>query len=139
MCDAIQLVFVELSKLKDILDKPVSEMTVLDKWSLFLQYAPDRKHREKVNEVIESEEVLGVAGELLMSISQDEVERARFRSRRKYQTDHQSDIATAKDNGKAERSIEIARTMIADGEPIEKVVRYTGLTIEELKRMRTEL
>ena len=66
LCDAIQLVFVELSKLKDLLDKPVSEMTVLDKWSLFLQYAPDRKHREKVNEVIESEEVLGVAGELLM-------------------------------------------------------------------------
>ena len=147
MCDAIQLVFVELSKLKKLLDKPVSEMTVLDKWSLFLQYAPDRKHREKVNEVIESEEVLSVAGELLMSISQDERERAIFRSRRKFQTDYQSDIATAEDRGReagkiagrAAEKIEIARNMIADGEPVEKIVRYTGLTIEELKHLRTEI
>ena len=143
LCDAIQLVFVELSKLQDILDKPVSEMTVLDKWSLFLQYAPDREHREKVNEVIDSEEVLSVAGELLMSISQDERERAIFRSRRKFQTDYQSDIATAEDRGERKgierRNIEIARTMIADGESVEKIVRYTGLTIEELKHLGTEI
>ena len=82
----------ELSKLKDLLAKPVSEMSVLDKWSVFLQYAPDQKYREKVNEVIESEEVLQMAGSLLMSISQDERERAIFRSRRKFQTDLQSDL-----------------------------------------------
>ena len=99
LCDAIQIVFVELSKLKDILDKPVDELTVLDKWSLFLQYAPDQKHRGKVNEIIESEEVLQMAGNLLMSISQDERERAIFRSRRKFQTDLQSDLATAEDRG----------------------------------------
>lgn len=45
-------------------------MTAPDKWSLFLRYVPDREYREMKNEVIESEEVLGVAGELLMSISQ---------------------------------------------------------------------
>ena len=41
LCDAIQIIFVELSKLKDLLERPVSEMSVLDKWSVFLQYAPD--------------------------------------------------------------------------------------------------
>ena len=92
LCDAIQIIFVELSKLKDLLERPVSEMSVLDKWSVFLQYAPDQKYREKVNEVIESEEVLQMAGNLLMSISQDERERAIFRSRRKFQTDLQSDL-----------------------------------------------
>ena len=88
-----------------------------------------------------------MAGELLMSISQDERERAIFRSRRKFQTDYQSDIATAEDRGerrgelkgRAAEKIEIARTMIADGEPVEKIVRYTGLTIEELKHLRTEI
>ena len=40
-----------------------------------------------------------MAGELLMSISQDERERAVFRSRRMYQTDLQSDLATAEDRG----------------------------------------
>ena len=41
LCDAVQIIFVELSKLKDLLERPVSEMSVLDKWSVFLQYAPD--------------------------------------------------------------------------------------------------
>lgn len=40
-----------------------------------------------------------MAGELLMSISQDERARAVFRSRRMYQTDLQSDLATAEDRG----------------------------------------
>ena len=79
-----------------------------------------------------------MAGELLMSISQDEVERARFRSRRKYQTDHQSDIATAKDNGKAERSIEIARNLLKINLPLDQIAIATGLTIEEVDHLRIE-
>lgn len=41
-----------------------------------------------------------MAGELLMGSSQDERERASFCSRRKFQTDCQSDIATAETRGK---------------------------------------
>lgn len=40
-----------------------------------------------------------MAGNRLMSISQDERERAVFRSRRMFQTDMQSDLATAEDRG----------------------------------------
>ena len=40
--------------------------------------------------------------------------------------------------GAVERNIEIARTMMADGEPVEKIKRYTGLTSEEIERLRIE-
>jgi len=137
LCDAIQIIFVELSKLGEILVKPVSEMTVLDKWSLFLQYAPDQKHREKVNEVIESEEVLQMAGNLLMSISQDERERAIFRSRRKFQTDLQSDLATARDNGICEgaaaKAMAIAKNLLSIGMPLDQIISVTGLTRGEVE------
>ena len=127
--------------MKDLLERPVSEMSVLDKWSVFLQYAPDQKYREKVNEVIESEEVLQMAGSLLMSISQDERERAIFRSRRKFQTDLQSDLATAEDRGKKigisigekNRSIEIARNALQMNMAVEDIVKLTGLTPEEIQ------
>lgn len=140
LCDTIQILFVELSKLNELLDKPVSEMTDLDKWSLFLQYAPDQKHREKVNEIIESEKVLQMAGNLLMSISQDEVERARFRSRRKFQTDYQSDMATSWDNGKAEGRMEeeitIARNLLKLNLPIEQIASATGMTHTEIENLQ---
>lgn len=34
-----------------------------------------------------------------------------------------------------ERNIEIARNMATDGEPIEKIVRYTGLTKECIENL----
>lgn len=99
LSDAIHVVYVELSKLQEIMEKSVDDMTDLEKWAVFFQYASEPTYRETVNEVIASKEVLQMAGNLLMSISQDERERAVFRSRRMYQTDLQSDLATAEDRG----------------------------------------
>ena len=84
-----------------------------------------------------------MAGELLMSISQDERERAVFRSRRMYQTDLQSNLATAEERGKrlgrqegrSERNFEIARMMLSAGEPTEKIMSYTGLTRQEITQL----
>lgn len=166
LTDAISLTFVELSKLDELVKKPVSDMTDLEKWSVFFRYAPDREHREFVNRVIASEEVLQMAGNLLMSISQDERERAVFRSRRKYQTDYQSDMATSWDNGlaqglaqgrtegraqglaqgrtegrtegRAERNIEIARQALQMNLSAADIAKLTGLTCEEVERLRIE-
>lgn len=102
LTDAISLTFVELSKLGEVIKKPVDDMTDLEKWSVFFRYAPDPRQRQLVNKIIASEEVLQVAGNLLMSISQNEQERAIYRSRRKFETDMQSNLATSWDNGHAE-------------------------------------
>ena len=99
LSDAIQVVYVELSKPQEIMKKSVDDMTDLEKWAVFFQYASEPNHRETVNKVIASKEVLQMAGNRLMSISQDERERAVFRSRRMFQTDMQSDLATAEDRG----------------------------------------
>ena len=141
MTDAISLAFVELSKLEEVVKKPISDMTDLDKWSVFFQYAPDLKHRVLVNKVIESEEVLQVAGNLLMSISQNERERAICR--RKFQKDMQSNLATAEDNGKqigrAEEKIEIAHNALQMKMTVADIVKLTGLTCEEVENLHKEM
>jgi predicted transposase/invertase (TIGR01784 family) len=144
---AIHVIYVELSKLGGIMRKPIDDMTDLEKWALFLQYANVPEYRETVNRIIESKEALKMAGSLLMSVSKDERERAVNRSRRMYQTDMQSNIATAEDRGRREgrqegerlgeqrRAFAMARNMIADGESVEKITRYTGLTREEVENL----
>ena len=138
LSDAIHVVYVELSKLHEIMKKSVADMTDLEKWSIFFQYASDPAHRETVNEVIASKEVLQMARDLLMSISQDERERAVFRSRRMYQTDLQSDLATAEDRGEHRGRIEVARNLLKINLPLEQISMATGLTSEEVERLRTE-
>ena len=72
-------------------------------------------------------------------VSQDEKERAVFRSRRMFQTDMASDMATAEDRGekrgRAEEKLAIARNMIEDGESTDKIIKYTGLTHEEVENL----
>ena len=88
-----------------------------------------------------------MAGNLLMSISQDEWERAIFRSRRKFQTDLQSDLATAEDRGRnigrqegrLEEKLEIARNLLKINLPLEQIVTATGLTREEVERLHPEI
>lgn len=135
LSDAIHVVYVELSKLQETMKKSAANMTDLEKWAVFFQYASEPKYRDRVNDVIETKEELKMAGELLMSISQDERERAVFRSRRMYQTDRESDLATAEDRGKRSGIIEIARNMLSEGLPLDIITKCTGLTHCEIEKL----
>jgi hypothetical protein len=104
----------------------------LEKWAIFFEYADKPTHRETVNKIIESKEVLQMAGDLLMSISQDERERAIAVSRKKFQTDYASDMATSEDRGKEI----VARNALAEGASIEFVSKITGFDIETIKRLQ---
>jgi hypothetical protein len=96
-----------------------------------------------VNEVIQSKEALQMAGDLLMSVSQSERERAIFRSRRMYQSDLDSNLKTAEDRGEArgearglEKGIaQVARSMKNGNIPTVDIVKFTGLTASEIERL----
>ena len=73
-----------------------------------------------------------MARELLQTISRDENERARFRARRKFQMDMEHSLIAARDEG----IMSVAKNMMADGEPIDRIIKYTGLTREEIEGLR---
>jgi hypothetical protein len=70
-----------------------------------------------------------------MTISRDEVERARLMSEFKYQVDLRSHIVYAKQEAEQEKALGIARNLKADGDAAEKIARVTGLSLEEIARL----
>lgn len=55
----------------------------------------------------------------------------------KYYRDLKNSLDTAKEEGFEEGKIEVAKEMLKDNEPLEKIIKYTGLTkkqIEQIKR-----
>jgi predicted transposase/invertase (TIGR01784 family) len=66
-----------------------------------------------------------------MSISKDEVERARLVSEEKYQLDTQSKVVHAK----REEKLEIARNLKAIGVPIGQIAQATGLTEQQINEL----
>ena len=73
-----------------------------------------------------------MATELLQTISRDEIERARFRSRRMFRMDMEHNLIAARDEGK----LAVAKNMLDAGEPIEKIIKYTDMTREEVEGLR---
>ena len=133
LSDAIHVIYVELSKLNEIIKKSVDDMTDLEKWAIFFRYANVPEYRNTVNKVIESKEALQMAGDLLMSVSKDERERAINRSRRMYQSDLESNIATAEKR----RDLAIARNLLKRNRPIDEIIEDTGLTREEVESLNS--
>ena len=129
--DQINFVLVELSKLAHILQKPTHELTDLEAWSIFLQYAPDIEKRTLINRIIHERSEIAVAGALLMEISQDEHARAKLRSQRMYETDQTSNWLTILDR---ERTT-IARNLKNDGFPLEAIAKNTGLSLAEIEKL----
>ncbi len=75
------------------------------------------------------------ANEKMAFLANDKEVLRLYHLREMAQIDYNSGMKKAKDEGKAEEKIDVARNMKADGEPVEKIMRYTGLTKEVIERL----
>ncbi|GHV07515.1 hypothetical protein FACS1894217_08480 [Clostridia bacterium] len=131
LTDSITAVFVELSKLGDILKKPVSKMTAAEMWSVFLRYADDQKHQGIISEIAESREGILMASELLANISTDADACAKFRAQRKWRHDYEHGMIMSFRRGKAE----MAKELLALGMPVEQVTALAELSVAEIREL----
>jgi predicted transposase/invertase (TIGR01784 family) len=138
------IIVVELEKAGEFEKKAPGKMSGAEKWALFFRYVRDKGRRDLVNELLKEEEGIAMAGEVLLSISRDEVERARLESELKYELDWQSFIVGARREGRQEgkaeaarkayqEKLEAARKMKLDGLSTEKIAEYTQLSPEEIE------
>ena len=74
-----------------------------------------------------------MAAELLQSISKDEIERARFRSRRMFRMDMDHNLIAARDEGIRA----VAKKLLQRNRPMDEIVEDTGLTREEIESLST--
>jgi predicted transposase/invertase (TIGR01784 family) len=114
-------------------------MNAQEHWAIFFRYLPDKGKRGKINELIACEEGIAMASEVLLSISKDEVERARLVSEYKYAVDTQSKVVHAKregrTEGRTEEKLEISRNLKAIGMSIGQIAQTTGLTEQQINEL----
>jgi hypothetical protein len=100
-------------------------------WAVYFRYLTDRTKRAKINEVIAREEGIAMASEVLITISKDEVERARLMSEWKYVVDTQSKVIQVK----RERTAEIVSKLKKRGVPIDQITEDTGLSAGDIAKL----
>ena len=89
LADAITSILVDLTLTKEIVKKPIAEMTAGEMWAVFYAKANDPEYYNLIKDIAKKREGIKVAQEVLYTISQDEHERARYRSRRIWEQDRE--------------------------------------------------
>ena len=105
--------------------------TRLDKWLYFIKHLEDF---QSIPSII-ADDVFNQAFEKAELAKFDQAELASYENSLKIYRDLKSVIDTAFDEGKIEKSFEMARLMKISNEPMDKIIKYTGLSKEELENL----
>ena len=102
-----------------------------DKWMYVLQRLPHLQDRPRVLQDRVFQKLFEAAE--IAKFTPDEKDK--YEESLKYYRDLKNVVDSSFDEGKQERNYEIARQMKLEGETIEKIIRYTGLTEEEIEKL----
>ena len=129
LTDDQTIIFVELTKVDTLLEKPVDKLTTIEQWALFFRYATDTSKRELMSKLIEKEEGIKMATQILQTISMDERERIAYEEQLIYELDQRSEVVSAE----RRKAREIAKGLKLDNVPFNIIVKNTNLTLQEVE------
>ena len=145
LSDRLAFHFLELGKVDP--QKPVEEMTQIEKLAVYLRYANDENYKDSVQEICESEEGIIMAENLYRHATKEEREAAWAECRMMYQHDqaslredgrkegHRQGLAEGEAIGAAQERREIAKNLKQSDIPIDVIAKNTGLSVEEVKKL----
>ncbi|WP_425363037.1 Rpn family recombination-promoting nuclease/putative transposase [Candidatus Tisiphia endosymbiont of Hybos culiciformis] len=139
-------VFLELAKFNKTID---NLETIEEKWMYFFKHAEHSTFKE-IEQLIGNDRIIGRAFEAVDQASWSEAELNTYEKITKTRLDNLAvelqkiedaearGEARGEAKGKVEEKIALAKKMLADNESIEKIVKYTELTLEEIEKLKKE-
>lgn len=129
LTDIVEIHTLELRKLPADADG-----TALYDWARFI----DAESEEELKMIETRNPQVGKAVVKFRELSADERVRDTYFRREMLRRDISAQNKKARQEGENSKALDTARIMIAEGEPLEKIIRYTGLTCEEVESLRTK-
>ena len=136
------IITLELPKVEVFVAKTAAEMTSLERWAVFFWYITDPEKRDLINEILEYEEGIEMASEVLLTVSRDEIERATLEHELKNTLDLQSKMAEAKEEGfeqgleeGRQKQLESIRILKKQGVSPEIISNATGLSLQDIAEL----
>jgi predicted transposase/invertase (TIGR01784 family) len=128
LTDDLEIHFIEMNKFQRT---EFRRNDKLAEWLLFLK-DPNNK---KLEEIMEKEEKIKKAMTVLDYISQTDKERMLYEDRQRALITYNSNIDGAKEEGRLEGKLEIAKSMLKEGLDINLVSKLSGINVQNLKSL----
>ena len=125
----MQITYIELEKISNLLEKPTEELTNAECWALFLRYASYNDKRQVLEKITEKNGGVRMAIDVLKYMSKSDIERMWYEDEILAEIDQEAEI----DHRVKKERIKMAKKMKKRGISIEYILEDTGLTIEEIE------
>jgi predicted transposase/invertase (TIGR01784 family) len=158
LSDICCIIYVELPKIKGIINKPFAEMTDEERWAVLIECVDEEAFSAKAAE-FGSKEEFKMAINVLSKISKSEMEQLAYLSRLKYINDERHNLTVTKKEGIehglkmgmrrgikeglkqgltkgiTQTKLETAKNALALNLPIDTITAITGLSADEIMRI----
>ena len=132
----LNVIFLDLVKVRRLIDKPVEQLTKAEKWGMFFAYADSEKHQPYVRKVIESEEALMAADFIVKTMSKEDAEWFRQNSYENAIWDYNHGMYRAEKRGERRKALNAARNLLAMHLlSVEQIAQAEGLSVEEVQEL----
>ncbi|HAH63320.1 MAG TPA: hypothetical protein DCL73_14630 [Treponema sp.] len=149
-----RLHFFELTKLKQLMEKPVEELSDAEICAIFLKYEGVPEYTDKLEKIYKFQEGVRMAKTALNKMSRDIKEWAQQETRFRYETDymlaqihqkHETEKAVKKgleeglrqglEQGREEGILDTAKKMKDMNLPSDTIIKVTGLSPEQIEKL----
>ncbi|WP_353276838.1 Rpn family recombination-promoting nuclease/putative transposase [Wolbachia endosymbiont (group A) of Agelastica alni] len=125
--------FIELPKFPKTKEDQLE--SIVEKWIYYFKYA-DETSEEELEKIIGSDVIIKKAYEELNRFNWSEKEFIAYEQEIKRIRDERAVLEQKLDDAKKEGKIEVAKTMLANNVDVTTIVKFTGLSMSEIKELQ---
>ena len=139
LSDRLEFHFLELDKISG--EKPVAQLTEIERLAAYLKYAGDEEHQDYVQEILSVEEDMAMTESAYRKLMKDEVEYERMEARMKYRLQYNTDMSLARKEGlelccaegETAATLKLAKALKSEGVSVAVISKTTGLAQRKSK------
>ena len=139
----LNVIYIDLLEMKKLIGRPVDQLSVLQKWGLYLSYADDESKSEYIKQITNSEKGIMEADLIIGKMSEDDANWFRQNSydiaRRDYNDGLYNSEQRGIKKGRNEKALEDAENLLKEGDSPEKVARCINLPLEKVLELQKEI
>lgn len=138
--DRLNVIVLDLVKIKENIGTPAEKLTDREKWGMYFACAGDEKHRDYINEIVQSEEGIMAAETVRKYMSEEEANWFRQNSYDIGLRDYNSGLENAEKRGMQQKAVESAKNLLKMklGTP-EQIAQAIGLPLDKVQELAAEI
>lgn len=139
LSDRLNVIFLDLIKIKTLLGTPINELSKAEKWGLYFAYADCENQQNYIRQITNTEEGIMAADFIVTTMSKEDAAWFRQNSIDTARRDYNTGMENALKRGAHQKAVEATRNLLAMHILTnEQIAQVEGISLEEVQALAKE-